>query len=479
MPKRWLLTEEFATRQRSINFYSLGMFLPNPDPVLKKLGKDITTYKELLVEPHVGACVLSRKAGVQSLEWSIDRGKARSNQSKIIQKWIEKLDTQKVISEILDSTLFGYQPLEVTWIKDGDLLLPGNLTGKPPEWFIFSYENKLRFRSKENYIEGEELPEYKFLCPSYQSSYDNPYGIPSLSKVFWPVTFKKGGLQFWSVFTEKYGMPAIVGKIRRGAPEEEKNELAVDLDNMVQDAIFVIPDDSSIELLEAGGKSASSQVYKELINLCNEEISKAILGQTLTTQIGDRGSYAASQTHMGVRQDILDSDKKIVEETFNNLIEWIYKINFPSSGELPVFSMWQEEDVDLTLAQRDKILAEAGVKYTKAYFIKNYGLEEEDFEIMDKQNTSTDTPVQFAESSNPATDETGLQDAVSDKELQEIGEKILKPVIKLVQESNSYEEIMENLSGQYPLMNTEDLEALLERAMFWSETMGRQSDITK
>ena len=35
------LTEEIATRKRSINFYSLGTYLPDPDIVLRKLQKHI------------------------------------------------------------------------------------------------------------------------------------------------------------------------------------------------------------------------------------------------------------------------------------------------------------------------------------------------------------------------------------------------------------------------------------------------------
>ena len=77
------LAKEIATRERSIDFYSLGMYLPNPDPVLKKMGKDITVYKELLSDAHVGSCITSRKAGVKSMLWEIDRGKSKSRQAKL------------------------------------------------------------------------------------------------------------------------------------------------------------------------------------------------------------------------------------------------------------------------------------------------------------------------------------------------------------------------------------------------------------
>ena len=36
---RGRLTEHIATRDRSPDFFALGMYLPNPDPILKKNGQ--------------------------------------------------------------------------------------------------------------------------------------------------------------------------------------------------------------------------------------------------------------------------------------------------------------------------------------------------------------------------------------------------------------------------------------------------------
>ena len=349
------ISQEIATRKRSINYYSLGTsYLPDPDIVLRKQGKDMKVYKELLCDSHVFACVQSRKAGVLSLEWDINRGLDKDETAEKIVQLLKKLDIDKVISDILDASLFGFQPIEIIWGKIDNLVLPIELKSKPPEWFCFDEENKLKFRSKEHYF-GEELPPKKFLCPQSNPSYENPYGERTLSRVFWPVTFKKGGLKFWVVFTEKYGIPHLIGKHPRGASKEETDTLADLLENMVQDAIAVIPDDSSVEIQEAN-KSSSAEIFEKLIDKMNGEISKAILGQTLTTEIGSSGSYAASNTHMQVRQDIIDADKKLVERTINQLLQWIYQINF-SSAEVPVFELYAPDDVDLTLAQRDKILS--------------------------------------------------------------------------------------------------------------------------
>ena len=84
------LTEEIATRKRALNFYSLANILPDPDIVLRKQGKDIRIYKELLCDPHVFACVQSRKAGVLALDWCINRGLDKDKNAEAIEKLLRK-----------------------------------------------------------------------------------------------------------------------------------------------------------------------------------------------------------------------------------------------------------------------------------------------------------------------------------------------------------------------------------------------------
>ncbi|MEW6115368.1 MAG: DUF935 family protein [Nitrospirota bacterium] len=472
---------EVATRKRSIDFYSLGMYLPNPDPVLKKMGKDIDVYNELLVDAHLGGCVTSRKSGVKSLEWEIDRGKSKSRTSKLITDVFKNLDIDRIIGEILNAPLFGYQPLEVMWEK-GSYWLPRDVVGKPQRWFVFSEENELRLRTKENCINGEKLPPKRFLLARHEATYENPYGFPLLSRCFWPVTFKKGGYKFWVTFIEKFGMPFIIGKLPRGLDRKEYDALADMLQNMVQDAIAVVPDDSSVEIGGGSGKgsgsgSGSSDIYDRLISSCKTEISIAILGQNLTTEVKG-GSYAATQGHMQVRKDIRDADKKIVENVFNTLIGWIFELNF-GSGERPVFSLYEEEDVDKTLAERDKTLSDTGqVKFTKQYFMREYGFEEGDIEVVSPEARKPgSTEAEFAERSTELfPDQQAIDDlieSISPEELQKQVEGVLKPVIDLINEGSSPEEIMEKLTEAYPNMDTSAIEEMLARAIFVAELWGR------
>ena len=63
------LTAQIASRSRAIDFYGLGMYLPNPDPILKAQGRDIRIYRELRTR-WSGA--VSADVKQRSNRWSVD-----------------------------------------------------------------------------------------------------------------------------------------------------------------------------------------------------------------------------------------------------------------------------------------------------------------------------------------------------------------------------------------------------------------------
>ncbi|MCX7880791.1 MAG: DUF935 domain-containing protein [Ignavibacteria bacterium] len=321
--KEKLLKEIYNT------YYRLTNILPNPDSILRKIGKGIEVYRELKNDPHVWSCIQSRKSGVQSLEWMIEEGEADTETFSFIQRIFNEMDIYQIESDILEAPLFGYQPIEIIWEYKNGSYYPKELKARPQEWFAYDTEGKLIFEGKY-FGESETIPDYKILNVQYEASAINPYGHSLLAKCYWPVTFKNGGLRFWVNFTEKYGMPILIGQYQRGATNEEIKQLARDLESIYEDAIIVSPMDIKLDLHEAN-RSSSVELYLELIRFANSEISKAILSQTLTTEL-EGGSYAASQTHFQIRKEIVVSDSRLVQNTFNLLIKYIIELNF---GQVP------------------------------------------------------------------------------------------------------------------------------------------------
>ncbi|HOW51770.1 MAG TPA: DUF935 family protein [bacterium] len=473
------LMKELATRDNVINFMISGTYLPNPDPILRKLGRAVDVYKDLRADSHIGSCILSRNAGVRKLIWDISPENAPGPVFDFIEDVFKRrVKVRKLITEMLEAAWYGFKPLEIVWeIVDGKLV-PNRIAGKPSDWFVFDRDGKLRLITQTSGTDGIELPDKKFLIVQNESTYENPYGFANLSSCFWPATFKKGGLKFWAIFVEKYGMPHIIGKLPRGATQQEKDDMLVSLDRMVQDAIAVIPDDGAVDIKDPAGKGDSSALYKTFMDAMNSEISKALLGQTLSTEVGDKGSYAAAQTHMQVREDIVESDQIMVEEAFNQLIGWLVDYNFGEGVERPEFFMYAEKDVNKAVVERDKVLKEThGVRFKKQYFVKAYNIEEEDFDIVEPD--AKPAGPQFAEDVTDKFPDQAAIDDMLDKlpadELAAQGKALLAPVIKLVQESSNFEEVLEKLHTQFATMDTKSIEKLLARAMFVAEVHGRDS----
>ena len=266
---------------------------------------------------------------------------------------------------------------------NGNEIVPVDIIGKPQEWFIFTKDNELRLRKYVNgsYIfeEGEKLPEYKFILTQYQPTYINPYGEKVLSRVYWPVTFKRSGIEFWQLMMERYGMPYLIGKYPNSFTQQQKDEFLEQLEQMVEDNVTIFEDTLGIELKESPQYDIG-QLYEILVNFHNKEISKAVLTVTLTTEIEKVGSYKASEIHKEMLSYLGVTDKKLVEKALNNLIEYYCFLNY-GKIDTPRVKLNKKESVVEESAERDKILSDIGVKFTKEYFKKRYNLSEVDFDL--------------------------------------------------------------------------------------------------
>lgn len=447
------LSRHIATYEKVNTFISVFSYLPDPDDILKRAGKTVAEYRKLLYDPHLSAVIKSRKAGILSLEWNIPDEKIKN---------ILKPHIYTLIEQILEAPLYGYQPIEIIWEKQNELIVPSKLIAKPQEWFVFDLEGNLKLKTKDR-PEGQPLPEYKFLCPVNNPTYTNPYGEKVLSKCYWPVVFKRGGFKMWAVFVEKYAQPWIIGKHPRGVSQEETQEFAKMLEEMIQDAVAVIPDDSQIEIIDTS-KTSSSEIFERFKLACDMEISKAVLGQTLTTQQGDSGSYSLGQVHAEIRKEIIDADKKLVTNTINQLITYICQLN--SIKDIPEIKFFEEEDLQKERAERDRILKDLGVKFTKKYFIKHYNLDEEDIEELNTLSFSEppDYPDQLA-----------VDRKIDQLNIQQASQHLVQKAIELINSSNSYEEVLEKLFELYPEEGYQTLMETLQKAIYIFELFGRLS----
>jgi len=471
-PRTAPLTALLASRDRALDFSAFGLVLPNPDPILKAQGKDISAYRDLRSDAHVGGCIRRRKSAVKALEHGLDRDRAPSRVAKAVEAMLGDLDLDQIIGEMLDAVLYGYQPMEVMWQRQGGLLVPAAVVGKPPERFCFDPDNLLRLKTRTAPVDGELLPPKKFLLPRQDATYQNPYGFADLSMCFWPVFFKKGGVRLWLSFVEKYGSAFSIGKLPRSATPAERAQLLDSLEALISNGVATIPDDGSVELVEMAGKSASADLYEKLALFCRSEVSIALTGTNQTTEANS--NKASASAGLEVADDLRDGDAEIVAGTINQLIRWVVELNY-GGAEPPLFSFWDQREQDELQAGRDKSNYDAGARFTNAYWMRAYGYQEGDLAAeaaADKPSSADPVAVQ---PSAPAFADANPTDALAET-LASAGEapigELIAAIGDLVAAARSLPDLQSALLAAYGRLDSDRLTEIMAAAFALAELKG-------
>jgi phage gp29-like protein len=469
------ISDEIAVITKDVDVTE-GFFLENPDPTIlsESKGKGLKLYDEIDRDAHAGAVLQTRYLSIAGEKWEITPGDDTPKAKEIaefVTSALKKTNFKQAVAELLQSILYGFYNTEIMWSVQDGKVVPERFIGKHPRRFSFTMDRELRLLTRDNPTEGEAIPDRKIITFSYGDS-DNPYGKGLGQKLWWPVWFKKHGIKFWLIFLDKFGMPTGVGKYKSGAKDEEKKTLLDAIAAIHSETGVAIPDTMAIDLLEA---SRSGKVtYETLCEYMDKQISKATLGQTLTTEVSG-GSYAASQTHDDVRQDIKEADAGLLAECLNRtVIRWTVDYNFAGTTAYPTLRfITEKEQVLKELAERDEVLVnQIGVEVEPDYFYDTYNLPRP---AGGARITRPQSPAgEFSESTvKPFTPE---QQALEDLAATALAATDLteneKQILDIVESASSYEEAMENLLDFYPEMKMDSLQESLEKALLAADLHG-------
>ena len=149
---------------------------------------------------------------------------------------------------------------------------------------------------------------------------------------------KNLSLKDWLIYAEIFGMPVRVARYEPAATAEEKRELLHMLESLGSNAVGLFSRAVELQVIDAS-RGATGAPYERLIEFLNREMSKAWLGQTLTTDIaGQSGSVAASRVHEEVRRDILFDDLRKEARTIRrDLLAPMARMKFGPEAPAPHF----------------------------------------------------------------------------------------------------------------------------------------------
>lgn len=215
-----------------------------------------------------------------------------------------------------------------------EALLPVKLEGRHPRRFRFGLKGELRLLTITDFYKGVEVPPLSFVVHTPDPRFGNPYGVASARNSWWWSKFKTDGIRFLLVFAEKYATGTPVLTYPKGTTSIEKAEYLKIITSLEQETGLAVPEGVAVAMLEMAGKAGSANAYQVLLEYCDKQLSKLILGETMTIEEGKHGNQAIADVHLQLLDDLIRDDAAAVTETLNRtLIPWLVDINFGPAAQ--------------------------------------------------------------------------------------------------------------------------------------------------
>ncbi|MGH9779138.1 MAG: phage portal protein family protein [Candidatus Acidiferrales bacterium] len=298
---------------------------------------------------------------------------------------------ENILYELLDAAAYGFSVAEILWEQDGSAVFIRDIKPRPQELFAFGetgapHVGALRFstfsrrQAPPGSARGEALlPEHKFLVYSFRPRHGNRRGRPLLRRVFWASWFKRQDLKFWLKFIEK-GTGSVVVRYPAGATDQDKQRALEAAEAINAETAVAIPENFQIatELLNAA-RAGDTDVFLTLADtICNNEIARVILGQTLTQRGGEdgRGSRALGEVHQEVRFEKVAADARDLMSVVNDqLLRWLFLFNFGPDVPTPHWTIALDPPEDLRQRiEIDERLARLGAPLPLGYLQRTYSI---------------------------------------------------------------------------------------------------------
>jgi hypothetical protein len=285
---------------------------------------------------------------------------------------------KKITNAILEKLYCWYSMIEFSFDTDGNLVVNEiPRTNFSPSSGVF-YNDYL---DATNPIKYRELPEYGKWILEFEGE-----GLGLLNKAVPHVLFKRFAQSCWSELCEIYGIPPRVLKTNTQDPTMLNRAEAM-MRDMGAATWFIIDETESFEFASAQSGALNGDVYKNLIQLCDNQntllVTGAIIGQD--TVNGNRSKEEVSKS---MNTQLVQADMVVVEDDWNNIvIPALVKLGVMPAGL--TFKFEQAEDIDQLFKFTTGLLPFKDID--NEWLIEKFGVK-----VIGNKTTGTDVQTEVA-----------------------------------------------------------------------------------
>lgn len=320
-------------------------------------------YKDSMLDNHLRGAIENRILRVTNKEIILKApdGSADVERSAQIQKrWF-----RHVIRRAMESKFYGYSMLFIHSFTAGEI---NGMIDIPRENIIPERGLLLKeaFNPTGVAIPYNDFPNFLI----YVQLGEDAVGI--LERIAPMTIYKRHSWASWDEFEQIFGIPIRVARTMINT-EKHKSDLRYWLETMGSANYAIFDKQTDIEIKE-NKQTDAFNVFAQKIALVNKEISKGIVGQTMT--MDDGSSQSQASVHLQIYQEITDADIMDVQDWLSdNFLPVLRNFGF----DIP--DGYYVELVEKTISKPedkikiDQVLLQSGYNLTPEYIQNTYDVE--------------------------------------------------------------------------------------------------------
>jgi phage gp29-like protein len=262
------------------------------------------------------------------------------------------VEWEDALVHLLDSTLYPVAVLEKVYRPEGNRFALDELVRVEHDLLDWG-EGKLRIRATDE--QGRPNGQFFELDPAHYIvarvhtlTLPDQWGGPLRALVFWWLLATMDR-EWWGRFLDKYGTPFMVGKYDQ-ADDQSRSILERAFSLCTKLGGLVVSRETEIEIKEAA-RSDAGGAYETFIRFCHEEISKLIVGQTLSSDAKATGmGSGVAKSQSATRDDIRQADARRLAHVLRHQLVAQFMAANGIRGRLPklIFGQASTEETEVT-----------------------------------------------------------------------------------------------------------------------------------
>jgi phage gp29-like protein len=225
-----------------------------------------------------------------------------------------------------------------------------------PRYFRYKDGKLYIQRTSSEQIDPLNEPQ-KFLTHFHPSDSGDIGDFALMRKLLFTCLIKHSVITSNMNYYENLGVPPVIIQYD-SSDEKEIKDILKQVQNLRSGSAAVFPKDTVITLLEGKGSKAD---FLAFIQYCDDNISNVVVGNVLSGNTGENGSYALGKVHDGRRKDYLSFDSRLIAASINKFLKSVLSLNFSKVSDF-TFAFDLGEEVD------EQLLSQVYLNLTNAGF---------------------------------------------------------------------------------------------------------------